>query len=90
MEVVWRKRALNDLARFHEWLCTIEGADADRVTLRIGAASDMLARSRDIGRPGAKAETRELALRNPPYVSIYWVNGSTIEILAGYHAAQSR
>jgi plasmid stabilization system protein ParE len=90
MEVVWRTRALADLARFHEWLSTIEGAEPDRTILHIRSAADMLARLGDIGRSGREPGTRELSLRTPPYVLVYRQDAEVIEILAVYHTAQNR
>jgi toxin ParE1/3/4 len=89
VRVVWRKKALNDLARFHQWLSTLERGDPDATILKIKAAADMLA-DHDVGRPGGKAGTRELSLRHPPYVIAYRADADTIEILAVYHTAQNR
>jgi plasmid stabilization system protein ParE len=90
MRVIWRKRALNDLAKFHEWLSTIDGAEPDRTILRIRAAADTLERLGDIGRPGREPGTRELSLRMPPYVIVYRTEADTVDILAAYHTAQNR
>lgn len=90
MKVVWRKRALNDLGRIHEWLSTIEGAEPDRTILRIKAGADLLAERGDIGRPGALPATRELSLRTPPYIVVFRTTPTAYEILAIYHTAQNR
>ncbi len=90
MKVVWRKRALNDLARIHECLSTIEGAEPDRTILKIRAGANILAERGDVGRPGRLLGTRELSLRMPPYVIMYRTNQDSFEVLAVYHPAQNR
>ena len=40
------------------------------------------------GRIGRKAETRELVIPNLPYVAIYRVRGSIVEVIRVLHGAQ--
>lgn len=44
----------------------------------------------DIGRLGGKPDTRELSVRNAPYVIVYVVNDDVADIIAVYHTAQDR
>ena len=88
--VQWRARTLDDLNRIHSWLSTLESADADRAILRIQAAAVSLARLGDIGRPSRIEGSRELSVRNAPYVTAYRIEADTIDILAVYHNAQDR
>lgn len=86
----WRAPALSDLARIHAWLSTQENAKPDRTILRIQAAAANLSKLGDIGRPSRLKRTRELSVRNAPYVIAYRVETDAIDILAVYHNAQDR
>jgi toxin ParE1/3/4 len=88
--VQWRAEALADLQQFYDWLKTVEGANAPRVVRRIRVAANSMRRLGDIGRPGGKPGTRELSVRNAPYVIVYRVDGDIADILAVYHTAQDR
>lgn len=44
----------------------------------------------DIGRRGGKPGTRELTVRNAPYVIVYVVDDDVADILAVYHTAEDR
>lgn len=43
----------------------------------------------DIGRPGGIPGTRELSVRNEPYVIVYVIDEGVADILAVYHTSQS-
>jgi plasmid stabilization system protein ParE len=86
----WRSAALADLGRIHEWLSTIEGVHPDRTILRIRAAAQTLRRLGDIGRPSRVECVRELSVRNAPYVIVYTLDATTVDIRAVYHQAQKR
>lgn len=88
--VVWREKALADLATIHEWLRSYDDADPDRALMRIRAAADSLARLGDIGRPSRVEGVRELSVRNAPYVIAYRLSAAEVDILAVYHTAQNR
>jgi toxin ParE1/3/4 len=42
------------------------------------------------GRPGREEGTRELVISSLPYIAVYRVKDSTVEILQIWHGAQSR
>lgn len=90
MATRWRDAAISDLERIDTWLSSIEGADPDKVRERIGLAIATLERLGDIGRPGRRKGTREISVRNAPYVVVYRMIRRDIDILAVYHAAQNR
>lgn len=90
LRVQWRAAALGDLQEFHDWLKTIEGANPARVIRRIRSAANSMRRLGDIGRPGGLSGTRELSVRNEPYVIVYVVGAGVADILAVYHTAQDR
>jgi toxin ParE1/3/4 len=90
VRVRWQKRALSDLKSFRVWLETFPDANADRVVQRIKEAAQRLDRLGDIGRPSKLPNTRELSVRNAPYVIAYQMRKDFILIVAVYHTAQER
>jgi plasmid stabilization system protein ParE len=48
----------------------------------------LLKNSPDLGRPGHRSGTRELALTPLPYVVVYAVKAEAVQILHIYHGAQ--
>jgi plasmid stabilization system protein ParE len=71
-------------------LSAIEGAKPNRTIGRIRAAVNSMRRLGDIGRPAPIEGLRELFVRNAPYVVLYRVHATTIEVVAVYHGAQDR
>jgi len=61
---------------------------ASRVAVRLVAACDSLDFMPNRGRPGREPGTRELPVR--PYVIVYRVKPSGVEIVRIWHMAQSR
>ena len=88
--VVWRKAALMDLNRHHEWLSSLERSSPDKTMRVIEAAAESLARLGDIGRPSRIPGVRELSVRSAPYVIAYRLEEDRVDILAVYHTAQRR
>lgn len=90
LRVQWRAAALRDLQEYYNWLKTIEDANPARVVRRIRSAANSMRRLGDIGRPGGIPGTRELSVRNEPYVIVYVIDEGVADILAVYHTSQSR
>lgn len=90
MAVVWLDSALDDLEEIDAWLATLENSIPGLARRRIGEAVQLLERLGDIGRPGVEAGTRELSVRSAPYLVVYRLDGSDIEVLAVYHTSQDR
>jgi len=89
LRVSWRAAALTDLKRYYDWLETVEGARPRSVIRRIRFAANSLRRLGDVGRPGALPGTRELSVRNAPYVIVYLVQDDVAEIVAVYHCRRA-
>jgi toxin ParE1/3/4 len=86
----WSRRALADLEHHHAWLARLERGKPDETIQKIRAATRMLERLGDMGRPGVVEGVRELSVRAAPYVVAYRVMDGAIEILAVYQTAQDR
>ena len=86
----WRISALRDLRNHHDWLAAIEGAKPRETIARIRSAVGSMRRLGDIGRPAPVAGLRELSVRNAPYVVVYRLDASLVEVIAVYHTARKR
>lgn len=89
MRIRWKRGALSDLARYRDWLSSIEGAKPGRTILRIRAAVERLRRTPYIGRI-VGGGLRELPVLDAPYVVVFRIEAGVIEVLAVFHMAQDR
>lgn len=55
---------------------------------RIGEQIDMLLQHPQMGRPGRKKGTRELVISRTPFVVVYQVKGTRIEVIRLLHSSQ--
>jgi toxin ParE1/3/4 len=89
MDVRWTEPASLDFTQICDYLQEHEGpAMARRVALSIYERVQSLRRFPNRGRPGRKANTRELVLTALPYLAIYRVRDDAIEILRILHGAR--
>ena len=89
MSVIFTRRALRDLASIRAYIADDNPFAASRMAIEIVAACDRLEHFPERGRPGLRRGTRELTTVWP-YVIVYRVTGSNVEILAIWHGAQNR
>jgi toxin ParE1/3/4 len=81
--------AVEDLERIRDHIGQENPAAASRVAIQIVAACDRLEYLPERGRPGLEPGTREL-VSCWPYVIVYRLTGTTVEILRIWHSAQDR
>lgn len=81
--------AVDDLRRIRNHIGDENPEAASRVAIQIVAACDRLEYLPERGRPGLIPDTREL-VSCWPYVIVYRIHGSTIEILRIWHSSQER
>jgi plasmid stabilization system protein ParE len=84
VKVLWRRRAIEDLARIRE---RFDLDSKPRFIERIEQVVKTLERFPFAGRPGRVSNTRELPVSNTPFVVPYKV-GEHVEILAVIHGSQ--
>jgi len=84
--VVWRTRALADVARIARYIATDNPVAAARVARELLIAGDSLALFPRRGRPGSQPGTRELVTIRP-YIIVYRIIGPEVIILRVWHAA---
>lgn len=89
MPVNFTRRALRDLANIRVYISNDNPRAASRMAVEIIAACDRLENFPERGRPGLRRSTRELATVWP-YVIVYRVTGTNIDILSIWHGAQDR
>lgn len=90
MPVLWRARALADVTRITRYIATDNPVAAAYVARELLLAGDSLAIFPRRGRPGRRADTRELVTIGP-YVVVYRIAGTqVVTILRVWHAAQDR
>ena len=90
MPVLWRTRALADIARITNYIATDNPVAAQRVGRELLLAGDSLAIFPRRGHPGRLAGTRELVAIGP-YIFVYRVaDTEAATILRVWHAAQDR
>lgn len=84
----WTRRAGRRLDLIGQFIENDNATAAGRVVARIVSAVDRLAEQPNMGRPGRIKGTRELVLADIPYIVVYRVNTSAVEILTVMHAAR--
>ena len=90
MDVVWRARALADVARIARYIATDNPVAAARVARELLLAGDSLVSFPHRGRPGRQSGTREL-IAVGPYIIVYRVAGDErVTIVRVWHGAQDR
>lgn len=89
MPITFARRALRDLANIQSYIAKDSPLAASRMAVEIIAACDRLEQFPERGRPGLRRGTREITTVWP-FVIVYRVAGSEVEILSVWHGAQSR
>ena len=90
MEIRWTPEASSNVDQIAEYVSRDRPEAALRVVSLIFAKIEQLANFPHQGREGRQAGTRELVLIPLPWIVIYRVRDSTVEILHIWHGAQDR
>jgi toxin ParE1/3/4 len=88
MNVVWLREASIVLDRHYEYLAARNAKAARLVFRRIVASAKRLNNFPHSGRLGQCEGTRELVVPGVPYVIVYRVGATTVEILRVFHSSQ--
>jgi len=89
MRIRWTVPAADDLESIKDYLQQHYPHFAEPTVRTIYQRICSLKISPNRGRPGHRAETRELALTPLPYVVVYSVKAEAIEILHIHHGSQN-
>lgn len=89
MQIRWTEGAIRDFTKICDYIDEHgSGSTARPVALAIHDAIDVLKRFPEHGRTGRKPDTRELLFTGLPYMAVYRIKESRIEILRILHGAQ--
>jgi addiction module RelE/StbE family toxin len=86
----WTPAAADDLESIQDYLLGHLPSLAQSTIREIYEKIPMLRSTPFRGRPGREEGTRELVLSRLPYIVVYRVKDSDVEILHIYHGAQHR
>lgn len=86
--VKWLRKALKNLEQAYDYVAEENVEAAVGLVLKIHAATEQLAEFPMMGRAGRIDGTRELVITNTPYIVIYRVKGSSVEILRVLHSSR--
>jgi addiction module RelE/StbE family toxin len=87
MKLRWARLALQDLHHLHEYIAEDNPSAANLMVTRIQDATLRLKKHPHMGRPGRVKGTRELIIAGSPYIVVYILGGSEIQIVAVIHSA---
>jgi len=84
----WAAFAIEDRNRIFDYIEADSPRAAVVVDDRIRAEVRQLLQFPETGRPGRVEGTRELVIRQTPYIAAYCIAGETVRILRVLHSAQ--
>jgi toxin ParE1/3/4 len=87
-DVIWLDEALEDLKSIGNYIAQDNPQAAYKVLLTIKSTADALAEQPLVGRKGRVNQTRELVIRDLPYIVPYTITSENIQILAVMHTAR--
>jgi addiction module RelE/StbE family toxin len=89
MRLRWTEPAAQDLTRICDYIEAQSGpAAARKVALTIYEGVSSLIDFPKRGRPGKQVDTRELVITRLPYIVVYRLRESTVEVFRILHGAQ--
>jgi len=87
MKLKWTRVALQDLRHLHEYIAEDNPSAANRMATRIQDATQRFKNRPQMGRPGRVQGARELVIAGSPYIVVYILGDSEIQIVAIIHSA---
>jgi addiction module RelE/StbE family toxin len=88
MKLRWLTAALADLRAIKDYISEENPSAAQRVIDKIRTETGILLRQPSIGRAGRIVDTRELVIKQYPYIVAYRELGDEIHILAVVHTSR--
>jgi len=87
MKLKWTRVALQDMHHLHDYIAEDNIAAANQMAARIREATEHLKKHPQMGRAGRVKGTRELIIAGSPYIVVYILEKSEIQIVAIIHNA---
>ena len=88
MKVVWTRPALRDLEGIGDYLARNNPKAASKIVAHIADQADLLAEFPHVGRTGRIVGTRELVVKDSPFIVVHRVKEDRVEVLAVFHGAR--
>jgi addiction module RelE/StbE family toxin len=88
MRIRWSMSALARLDEISDYIGKDNPTAAESVVREVFRRTALLASHPHLGRAGQISGTRELVIVGTPYIAVYRVTDSDVEILALFHGAQ--
>jgi toxin ParE1/3/4 len=85
VKVVWTRLALKDLNHARDYIARDRPAAAQKMAELIETGVQALADFPRLGRSGRIPGTRELVLSGTPFIAVYRVAESRVEVIALFH-----
>ena len=88
MKLVWLRRAIADRDMQLDYIAQDNPLAAISQDEQIEHQVDMLMQHPQMGRPGRLRGTRELVISRTPFIVVYRVKGTRIEVIRMLHSSQ--
>lgn len=88
MKIFWLEKAAIDLEQAYEFILFDNPPAAENEVTKVLEAVELLSINPALGKAGRVAKTRELVVAGTPYIVIYRVKSSRLEILRIFHGAR--
>jgi len=88
LKIFWLEKAAIDLEQAYEFILFDNPPAAENEATKVLEAVELLSINPALGKAGRVAKTRELVVAGTPYIVIYHVKSSRLEILRIFHGAR--
>jgi toxin ParE1/3/4 len=85
MRLEWTLQAVGDLKEAGRYVAEENPLAAGKMAERVQEAVEYLLEHPNMGRPGRLPNTRELVISGTPFIAVYWVRGTAVQILRMLH-----
>ncbi len=85
MHLEWTLKAVGDLREAGHFIAEDNPPAAEKIAERVQEGVEYLLNHPNMGRPGRLTNTRELVISGTPFIVVYWVRGTAVQILRVLH-----
>lgn len=88
MQIHWTIDARSDLSEISAYIARDNSSAAIKTIIRIVKVAEFLSSHPSLGRYGRVNETKEFIISGTPFILVYRINRTKIDILRVFHAAR--
>jgi toxin ParE1/3/4 len=88
LKIFWLEKAAIDLEEAYEFIWHDNPPAAENEIRKVFESVELLSINPGMGKAGRVAKTRELVIAGTPYIVIYRVKGTRLEILRVFHGSR--